>query len=164
MGMLNHWDVSGGVYDFWTYIREPRPHRWASWGLAVVLPGLILYGFSTHLFPYPPPKAEIVYFENWAADRSQTDVQADWVQRAIETNRANALRRAEYQRLADRLGIEYDSSEADEITRETLGAEADALAKAPAAPAPPKRSNIGERAARGPQAAATPPAPAARQP
>lgn len=157
MGMLNHWDVSGGVYDFWTYVREPRPHRWASWGLALVLPVLILYGFAEHLFPYPKPKAEIVYFESWTMDRSQAEIEADWVKRAIETNRANAERRAEYQRMADRLGIEYDSTEADQLTRDILGDEAAERAKAPKTLPPVKRSNIAERAARGPQPAAGPP-------
>ena len=36
--MFNNVDVGGGLSDFWTYVREPRPHRWTSWGLAIVLP------------------------------------------------------------------------------------------------------------------------------
>lgn len=156
--MLNPTDISGGLYDFWTYIREPRPHRWASWGLAVVLPGLIFYGFSEHLFPYPPPKAQIIYFENWKADRSQAEVEADWRARAIEATRANARRRAEYQRLADSLGIEYDSHEADEITRETLGADAAEALKKPIPMTPPAHSDIAARAARGSRTHAATPA------
>ena len=46
MSMLKNWDVGGGLSDFWAYIREPRPHRWTVWGLAIVLPLLIFYGFS----------------------------------------------------------------------------------------------------------------------
>ena len=71
------------------------------------------------------------------------------MKRAKETTLRNAQKRAEYQRFADSLGIDYDSSEADKVTRETLGAEADGLAK-DAKPAPPKRSTLAERAARGP--------------
>lgn len=148
--MLSHWDVSGGLSDFWAYVREPRPHRWAVWGLAIVLPILIFWGFSKYLIPYEEPKLGIVYFENWKGDRSAAEVRAEWVERAKETTRANAKRRAEFQRLADGLGVDYDSSEADKVTRETLGAEADALAEKPA---PPKRSTLAERAARGPKAA-----------
>ena len=37
MSMLKNWDVGGGLSDFWAYIREPRPHRWTVWGLAIAL-------------------------------------------------------------------------------------------------------------------------------
>lgn len=148
MGMFNNVDVTGGVSDFWAYIREPRPHRWASWGLAIVLPIVIFYGFSEHLIPYEKEKTKIIYFENWTANRSAAEIRADWVARAKETTRANAQRRAEFQRLADGLGVDYDSSEADKVTKETLGAEAAELTKAPAPP-PQQRSTLAERAARG---------------
>jgi hypothetical protein len=146
--MFSHMDVSGGLADFWAYIREPRPHRWTVWGVAIVLPIVILYGFSKYLVPYEKPKPTIIYFENWKATRSEADIRADWVARARETTRENAKRRAEFQRFADSLGIDYHSREADKVTRETLGAEAESLAK-DAKPAPPKRSTLAERAARG---------------
>src|SRR3546814_2067190 len=102
------------------------------------------------LFPYTTLFRS--YFENWKADRSEAEVRADWIARAKETTRENARRRAEYQKLADMMGVPYDSSKADEVTRETLGKEADTLiAKKPA---PPKRSTLAERAARGPKPAA----------
>ena len=147
MGMFNNVDVTGGVADFWAYIREPRPHRWASWGLAVVLPLVIFYGFSEHLIPYEKPKRSIIYFDSWTQNRSAEQIRADWVERAKEATRANAKRRAEFQRLADGLGVDYDSSEADKVTQETLGAEAAELKKAPAPP-PQQRSTLAERAAR----------------
>ena len=145
--MLNNMDVGGGLSDFWAYIREPRPHRWTSWGLAIVLPLVIFYGFSEHLIPNEKPKRQIIYFENWSANRSAEEIRAEWVARAKETTRANAEKRAEYQRLADAMGVEYDSTDADKVTRETLGAEAAAEVKKK--PPPPKRSTIAERAARG---------------
>ncbi|WP_332817303.1 hypothetical protein [Sphingopyxis sp.] len=148
--MFNNVDIGGGLSDFWAYVREPRPHRWASWGVAIVLPLVIFYGFSEHLIPYEKPKRQIIYFENWSANRSNAEIRAEWVARAKETTRANAETRAEYQRLAQSLGVEYDSSEADKVTRETLGAEAAAAAMKK--PEPPKtRSTLAERAARGPQ-------------
>ena len=154
MGMFNNWDVGGGVADFWAYVREPRPHRWASWGVAIVLPVVVIWGFAKYLVPYEKPKPTIVYFENWKATRSAADIRADWVARAKETTLRNAEKRAEYQRFADSLGIEYDSREADKVTRETLGDEAAAAAKQK--PAPPKRSTLAERAARGPPAKTQP--------
>ncbi len=145
--MFNNVDVGGGLSDFWAYIREPRPHRWASWGVAIVLPIVVLYGFSEHLIRTEEPKVEIIYFENWSANRSDAEIRAEWVARAKETTRANAEKRAEYQRLADMMGVEYDSAEADKVTRETLG-EAEAAAAKQKKPAPATRSTLAERAAR----------------
>lgn len=153
MGMFNNVDIGGGLSDFWAYVREPRPHRWASWGVAIVLPIVVFYGFSEHLIRTEEPKAQIIYFENWSADRSAADIRADWVARAKETTRANAEKRAEYQRLADMMGVEYDSAEADKVTRETLG-EAEAAAATQKKPVAAVRSTLAERAARGPQAQA----------
>lgn len=159
MGMFNNWDVGGGVADFWSYIREPRPHRWAIWGVAVALTWVVFHGVSEYLIPYEKPKPQIIYFENWKATRSAGEIRADWVARAKETTRANAEKRAEYQRLADRLGVEYDSSEADKVTRETLGEEEAAAAKQKPAPVQ-TRSTLAERAARVRQSA--PPAATSR--
>ena len=150
--MFSKVDLGGGVSDFWAYIREPRPHRWAIWGVALALTWIVFHGVEQYLIPYEKPKARIIYFENWEESRSASEIRADWIARAKETTRANAKRRAEFQRLADGLGVEYDSSEADKVTQETLGAEAEALTKAPA-PAL-QRSTLAERAARGPQSGA----------
>lgn len=150
MGMFNNMDVGGGLSDFWSYIREPRPHRWAVWGVALALTWLIFTGIEKYLIPYEKPKEEIIYFENWTANRSADEIRADWVARAKETTRRNAEKRAEYQRFADSLGIEYDSEEADKVTRETLGDEAAAEAKKKPAPVQ-VRSTLAERAARGAQ-------------
>jgi hypothetical protein len=151
--MFNNLDVTGGLSDFWTYVREPRPHRWAVWGVAIALTWVVFHGVSEYLIPYEKPKPSIVYFENWKATRSAAEIRADWVARAKETTLRNAEKRAEYQRFADSMGIEYDSSEADKVTRETLGEEAAAAAKQKPAPVQ-TRSTLAERAARGP---ATPP-------
>ncbi|WP_037556139.1 hypothetical protein [Sphingopyxis sp. LC363] len=148
MGMFNKVDVGGGLSDFWSYIREPRPHRWAIWGVALALTWLVFNGIEQYLIPYEKPKAQIIYFENWKATRSADEIRADWVARAKETTLQNAKKRAEYQRFADSLGIEYDSSEADKVTRETLGEEAAAAAKEKPAPVQ-TRSTLAERAARG---------------
>lgn len=152
--MFSNMDVTGGFSDFWGYIREPRPHRWAIWGVAIALTWFIFHGVSEYLIPYEKPKAQIIYFENWKSTRSESEIRADWVARAKETTRLNAEKRAEFQRLAKSLGVEYDSTEADRVTRETLG---DAVAAAAMKkPEPVKtHSTLAERAARGPRAAST---------
>lgn len=166
MKMFGKVDIGGGLSDFWDYIRQPREHRWPLWGVAMALCFVIFYGFSKYLVPMDQPKSQVIYIDNWDSSRSAAEEQADWVERAKETTRRNALRRAEYQKLADMLGVEYDSSEADEVTRETLGEEAAAnLGKKPEA----VRSTLAERAARAASApnpsqqSAPQPAPAAKE-
>ncbi len=148
-------DIGGGVSDFWTYIREPKPHRWAIWGVALALTWLVFNGVEKYLIPVEEPKTQIIYFENWTANRSAAEVRADWVERARDETRRNAKKRAEYQRFADSLGIEYDSTEADRVTRETLGEEEAAAAKRKPEPVQ-VRSTLAERAARAPQPAPKP--------
>lgn len=153
MRLFSKVDVGGGLSDFWAYIREPRPHRWALWGVAAALTWLVFSSLAQYIIRKEPPQSRIVYFENWSEGRSIDESRSEWVDRAKEVNRRHAARRAEYQKLADMLGVDYDSTEADKVTRETLGAEADTIGKRPEQ----KRSTLAERAARGPQPA-TPPA------
>ena len=162
MSIFRNVDIGGGLSDFWDYVRQDRPHRWPLWGLALAITWVIFRGVEAYLIPEIQPDRSIVYVESWRADRSAADVRADWVARAKETTRRNAERRAAYQRFADSLGIEYDSTEADRVTRETLGADADKLGKR----AEPVRSTLAERAARGPRPdpAATPQTPLSAPP
>lgn len=143
MKMFGKVDISGGFSDFWGYVRQPRPHRWPLWGVAFAITIVVFYGFSKYLIPAEKPQRQIIFFDNWATDRTTDEERAQWVERAKETTRRNALRRAEYQKLAEMLGVEYDSSEADKVTRETLGDDADDLGKRPE----PARSTLAERAA-----------------
>lgn len=156
MKMLRNMDPVGGIRDFWDYIRQDRPHRWAALVFAVVFPSVIIYLFAENVIREGLPERKITYFENWTTGRTDAEIQADWVQRAKDITRRNAERRAAYQRLADEMGIEYDSKEADRITRETLGAEADEIGKRPER----EVSNIAERAARGPESVTPAAAPA----
>src|SRR3546814_8312077 len=73
---------------------------------------VVFWGFGKYLIPYEKPKPQIIYFENWKADRSEAEVRADWIARAKETTRENARRRADYQKLDDMMGVNYDSSKA----------------------------------------------------
>src|SRR3546814_2320446 len=65
----------------------------------------VFWGFSKYLFPYEKPRPQIIYFENWTANRSDAQVRADWVDRAKQTTRENAARRAEFQKLAEMMEI-----------------------------------------------------------
>src|SRR3546814_13661089 len=97
MRMFKNWDVTGGVSDFWDYVRQPRPHRWTGWGAAIALALFVFWGFSKYLFPYEKPRPQIIYFENWTANRSDGQVRADLLDRAKKTTPQNAPHRPESQ-------------------------------------------------------------------
>lgn len=112
-------DIPGGFADIWRYIREDRPHRLPALALSLVLSVVLIYLFGRSFEQEPDRTPDIVYFETWSADRSDAESQADWLERAKETNERNARRRAAYQALAEGLGIDYDASEAEQISAET---------------------------------------------
>src|SRR3546814_19476174 len=74
MGMLNNWDVGGGVSDFWDDNRQPRPQRWTSWGVAVVLAPVVFWGFGKYLIPYEQPSPHIPSSEHGNATPNQDRV------------------------------------------------------------------------------------------
>lgn len=106
-------DIAGGFKDFWTYIREDKPHKWASLGLAVTIVGVIFYFVARSLEP-EPEQASIIYVESWPADRSDFDVRRDWLKRGIEQNEQNRRRRHAYGELGNAIGqSSYDKAAAD---------------------------------------------------
>lgn len=104
--------INGGLRDLWDYVREDRPHRWTSLGLAVTITGLVLYFIMDALRP-PPPVREIIYVESWTADRSIYDIRRDWLARAREANRQNQLRRNAAGAIGNAIGQTYDQQRAD---------------------------------------------------
>ena len=102
-------DHLGAIADLWNYIKEDRPHRWASMGLAITIPAVVMYTIYRSLVP-PPQGPQIIYVESWPATRSQADVEKDWLERAKQANEDNAKRRAAYRAVADSLGIDYKAA------------------------------------------------------
>lgn len=151
-------DIAGGLKDFWHYIRQDRPHRWPALGLAITVPGIILYGMVKSTAP-DPEKRSIVYFESWPADRSEFDVRRDWLRRGIDQNEQNRRRRHAYGAIGNAIGQTYDPSVADREFDAARRVMEQALADLEAAeaagrPLPP----LSEAA--GPQDAGEPPEPA----
>lgn len=124
-------DHIGALGDFWRYLQEDRPHKWASMGLALTITGLVLYFVWRSLIP-PPPEPTIIYVESWPANRSQADVEREWKERAIEANARNAQRRKQFQQAADALGVQYDKPPEDLAPQDTAVQPAPAPASSPA--------------------------------
>lgn len=155
-------DIAGGFKDFWIYIQQDKPHKWASLGLAVTIVGVIFYFIVKSLEPDPEP-ASIIYVQSWPIDRSDFDVRRDWLNRGIEQNERNRRRRHSYGELGNAIGqSSYDKAAADAEFDRARALMEQALADLEAAeaagqPLPP----LPQRAS--PQSASTEPAAAAAQ-
>ena len=123
-------DVTGGFADLWNYVKIDRPHRIPAMGVSIVLPIVILYLFGYAMSEEADTSAKIVYIENWTVDRNEEDIRREWLERAKATNARHARNREAYKRLADSLGVEYDSTEADRDSAATEAMDPEAMAKA----------------------------------
>lgn len=88
---------------------EPRAHKWPVLGLSITLTAIILWGFTldARQVADAKPQREIIYVQNWTADRKDSDILA---QQKIDVARYEAALEAkqkEFQSVADRLGIEW---------------------------------------------------------
>ncbi len=106
-------DIAGGLKDFWTYIQQDKPHKWASLGLAITVPMVILYFMAKTVEP-DPEKRSIIFVESWPIDRSDFDVRRDWLKRGLAQNEQNRRRRHAYGEVGNAIGQStYDKAAAD---------------------------------------------------
>ncbi len=106
-------DIAGGFKDFWIYIQQDKPHKWASLGLAITVPLVILYFMARTVEP-EPEKASIIFVESWPIDRSDFDVRRDWLARGMAQNEQNRRRRHAYGEVGKAIGQDgYDKAAAD---------------------------------------------------
>lgn len=123
-------DITGGFADLWNYVKIDRPHRIPAMGVSIVLPTVIIYLFGYAMMEEPDTSAKIVYIENWSVDRKDEDIRREWLERAKATNARHARTREAYKRLADSLGVEYDSTQADRDSAATEAMDPETMAKA----------------------------------
>ena len=110
--------------DFWDYMRQKRPHRWPALLLAITIGIVGLWALNRYLVRPVIEPPTLTYFENFD-NRSDADTRRDWVERLKTANQNNAKRRANYQKMADELGIAYDAEKADADTEAILNARYD---------------------------------------
>lgn len=105
-------DITGGLRDFWDYMRADRPHRWPALGLSIAVAGLIIYFIAREVQPDPPGRT-IIYVQSWSVDRSDFAIRRDWLNRALTDNERNRQRRGNYGTMARVIGQDYDESAAE---------------------------------------------------
>ncbi len=105
--------------DLWGYLREQRAHRWPLLGVSAALTWVIIWMFIADANTNTMPKQnQIIYFENWRADRSDIAVILQQKQDLAARVKALHAKQKEMQKIADMFGIEWREEERKNAARE----------------------------------------------
>ena len=88
-----------------------REHRWTFLGLSFAITGLLLWGFYLDARS-PKKERQIIYVESWMADRKDSEIIRRQIIDLGKYEAALARKQQEFQRLADKVGIEWREDEA----------------------------------------------------
>ena len=94
--------------DLRAFFRQRPRHQWVAGTLAVAIPFAILAGFYVDAYMAARPRAQVIYINNWPADRSDDEIRAKQQADLARREAMEAERRRQFQRLekqAERLGI-----------------------------------------------------------
>ena len=92
------------IADIRAFLGERSRHQLIAAALAIIIPGLIVTAFFFNSGPDIPPR--IVYAQSYSADRTDADIIADQKKAQAEKEELAKERQRQFQRLADKLGIE----------------------------------------------------------
>ncbi|MEH3107488.1 MAG: hypothetical protein PGN09_09445 [Sphingomonas fennica] len=94
------------VADLRGFLGGEHRHKLLVGALAICMPAIIVYGFIRDGRTNILPGRSIIYVQNWRADRTDAEIIAQQKIDQKARDAAAAEKRASYQRLAKRLGIE----------------------------------------------------------
>ena len=109
----------GGISDFWSYIRQPQPYRWAFLSLSLIT-CLGLISILTHERVFmPPEQPEVEYIRTFAADRTDEEIRLSNLEnqrrkeeRQAELDRIEEEKRDLYRRVGAATGVDTAAAEA----------------------------------------------------
>jgi hypothetical protein len=85
--------------DLRAFTAESRPHRWIAAGLAIAMPLAIIFLFvldgRTNIAPGP----QLIYVENWPANRTDEQIKADQKIHQAWRDKANKERQEQFKKL-----------------------------------------------------------------
>lgn len=92
------------IADLKAFVHGDQRHKLLFGFLSLLLPALLIAGFYVDSHVEPPPP-EMTFIPSWPATRSDAEIIAQQKIDQKQRHARQAERRAEYQRLADQLGI-----------------------------------------------------------
>lgn len=89
--------------DLKAFLGQQERHKFFFAIIAVLIPALIVTGF--YVDANIKPEEQIIYVENWPADRTDDQIKAEQKIDQAKRDKAAAEKRRQYQELEKRLGI-----------------------------------------------------------
>ena len=91
--------------DLRAFTKQRSRAQWVAAFFAIVMPVVIVVGFYYDAQTNILPGEQIVYVENWPANRTDAEIKAQQKIDQAEKEKAQKARQERFKRLEDRLGI-----------------------------------------------------------
>ncbi len=109
---LERFNLVSAGRDFWTFLRTRRPYEFGFMAASILACVVIVAAFvADSNVKRPWVKPDIIYVQNWRADRSDADIlaqrkidEAKKKQREAEEKKFEDEKKASFKRLNDRIG------------------------------------------------------------
>ncbi len=89
--------------DLKAFLGQQQRHKIVFGAIAIAMPCLIVFGF--YVDSDIKPEAQIIYVENWPADRTDAQIKAQQKIDQAKRDKERAERQRQYQELEKRLGL-----------------------------------------------------------
>ena len=91
--------------DFMAVVRQPGRERWIAAALAVLVTMIIVIEFLVDSKINTAPPASVIYVEQWRADRTDAEIQADQKTHQAQREALQKERQRQFQKLEKQLGM-----------------------------------------------------------
>jgi hypothetical protein len=91
--------------DLKAFFSGGERHKFVAGGVAILMPVIIMAGFYVDS-KKEPPKPQLIYVQEFAADRTDDDIRKQNIADQKDLDARREAKRKEWQRLADKMGIE----------------------------------------------------------
>lgn len=73
---MQRYNPTGGMRDFWEFVRRPVPYRWTIWGLSLASTFLLLFFVISEEVLVPPEPPKVSFISTFAEGRSEAEIVA----------------------------------------------------------------------------------------
>ncbi len=118
MRLMQRYNPTGGIRDFWEFVRRPVPYRWPIWGMSALCTFGLLFLIIREEVLVPPEPPKVSFISTFAEGRSEAEIVASNIanQKRKERLAAEQAARDEevkemYRQLGRATGIDVDAME-----------------------------------------------------
>lgn len=119
MRYFSRLNPTGGIADFWTYIRQPTPHRWPLLLASFAATGSLMFWVTQEHYFVPPPPPKVNYISSYEAGRTDAEILESNLEhqklkekREAEEEKLAAEKREAYRKLGAATGVDVSDAEA----------------------------------------------------